>query len=43
MNIAQYTLAKRTIAWMFTLLVLLGGYISYEKLGRFEDPEFVIR
>lgn len=43
MNIAQYTLAKRTIAWLLACLVLLGGYISYEKLGRFEDPEFVIR
>ncbi len=43
MNIAKQTLAKRTIAWMVVVLVLLGGYISYEKLGRFEDPEFVIR
>lgn len=43
MNIAEQTLAKRTIAWMAAILVLLGGYISYEKLGRFEDPEFVIR
>lgn len=43
MNIAQSTLSKRTIAWLLTCLVLLGGYISYEKLGRFEDPEFVIR
>lgn len=43
MNIAEQTLAKRTIAWMVVVLVLLGGYISYEKLGRFEDPEFVIR
>ncbi|MDY7219134.1 efflux RND transporter permease subunit [Denitrificimonas sp. JX-1] len=43
MNIAEQTLAKRTIAWMVTILVLLGGYISYEKLGRYEDPEFVIR
>ncbi|NLO54787.1 MAG: efflux RND transporter permease subunit [Gammaproteobacteria bacterium] len=43
MNIAEQTLAKRTIAWMLTALVLLGGYLSYEKLGRFEDPEFVIR
>jgi len=42
-NIAEKTLAKRTIAWMVCVLVLLGGYISYEKLGRFEDPEFVIR
>lgn len=43
MNIAEQTLAKRTIAWLTCVLLLLGGYISYQKLGRFEDPEFVIR
>lgn len=43
MNIASYTLNKSTIAWVVTLLVLAGGYLSYTQLGRFEDPEFVIR
>lgn len=43
MNIAQYSIAKRTSVWVLVALMLLGGYISYLKLGRFEDPEFVIR
>ncbi|WP_162063142.1 efflux RND transporter permease subunit [Vibrio taketomensis] len=43
MNIARYTIAKRTSVWVLIGLILLGGYISYLKLGRFEDPEFVIR
>ena len=43
MNIARYTLAKRTSVWVLIGLILLGGYISYLKLGRFEDPEFIIR
>ncbi|WEM44097.1 efflux RND transporter permease subunit (plasmid) [Photobacterium sp. DA100] len=43
MNIASYTLAKRTSVWVLIGLILLGGYISYLKLGRFEDPEFIIR
>ena len=43
MNIARYTIAKRTSVWVMIALILLGGYISYLKLGRFEDPEFVIR
>lgn len=42
-NIAEQTLAKGTIAWLACVLLLVGGYISYQKLGRFEDPEFVIR
>ncbi|BBM67035.1 multidrug transporter AcrB [Vibrio alfacsensis] len=43
MDIARYTIAKRTSVWVLIALTLLGGYISYLKLGRFEDPEFVIR
>ncbi len=43
MDIARYTIAKRTSVWVLMLLTLVGGYISYLKLGRFEDPEFVIR
>ena len=43
MNIAAATLDKRTIAWLGCLLLLIGGWISYQGLGRFEDPEFVIR
>lgn len=43
MNLAEYTLRKATIAWVATFLVLFGGYYSYQNLGRFEDPEFIIR
>ncbi|MEC4724081.1 efflux RND transporter permease subunit [Shewanella sp. D64] len=43
MDIARYTIAKRTSVWVLIVMILLGGYISYLKLGRFEDPEFVIR
>ncbi|MBD1388227.1 efflux RND transporter permease subunit [Neiella sp. HB171785] len=43
MNIAQYTITKRTSVWVLITLILLGGYLSYQQLGRFEDPEFVIR
>jgi multidrug efflux pump subunit AcrB len=43
MNFAEYTLRKETIAWLSCILILAGGYIAYQELGRFEDPEFVIR
>ncbi|MBV0932910.1 efflux RND transporter permease subunit [Marinobacterium weihaiense] len=43
MDIARYAIAKRTSLWVIVLLLLLGGYISYGKLARFEDPEFIIR
>src|SRR6056297_2954723 len=43
MNLAEYTLRKRTIAWVLCTLLLAGGYLSYQSLARFEDPEFIIR
>ncbi|MGL6121557.1 MAG: efflux RND transporter permease subunit, partial [Shewanella sp.] len=43
MDIARYSIAKRTSVWVIIFLLLLGGYLSYQQLGRFEDPEFVIR
>lgn len=43
MNIAEYTIRKSVVAWLLVVLLLAGGVIAYGKLGRFEDPEFVIR
>jgi len=43
MNIAGYAIQKRTSLWVIILLILLGGYLSYLNIARFEDPEFTIR
>ena len=43
MNFAGYAIQKRTSVWVIIFLILLGGYLSYTNLGRFEDPEFTIR
>lgn len=43
MNIAAYSIKKRNSLWVMIFLLLIGGFISYKGLGRFEDPEFIIR
>jgi multidrug efflux pump subunit AcrB len=43
MNLAEFTLRRRAIAWVFCTLLLAGGYLCYQGLARFEDPEFIIR
>lgn len=43
MNFAQFAIDKRVISALATLLILIGGYVAYNLLPRFEDPEFVIR
>ena len=43
MNIAEYSIRKKTVTLVLTLIILFGGYYSYTGLGRFEDPEFTIK
>ncbi|WP_086934400.1 efflux RND transporter permease subunit [Agarilytica rhodophyticola] len=43
MSIAEYAITKKTISWMITLLLLIGGIVSFNDLGRLEDPAFTIK
>jgi multidrug efflux pump subunit AcrB len=43
MNIAEIAIKNKTITLVFTFLIIGGGIMSYEKLGRLEDPEFTIK
>jgi multidrug efflux pump subunit AcrB len=43
MNIAEYSIRKKTVTLTFTVVVIIAGLISYLKLPRLEDPEFTIK
>ncbi|MEM1059618.1 MAG: efflux RND transporter permease subunit [Verrucomicrobiota bacterium] len=43
MNLAELSIKHRTISWVMTVMLLVGGYFSYTGLGRLEDPEFTIK
>ena len=43
MNIAEYSIRKKTVTLTVTAVVVIGGIISYFKLPRLEDPEFTIK
>jgi len=43
MDIAKLSIDRKVISGMFTMLLLIGGIISYNSLGRLEDPEFTIK
>lgn len=43
MSIAEYFIKNKVISWMFTLILLIGGTISYFGLGQLEDPKFTIK
>ena len=43
MNIAGYAIRYNVVTLTLCVLLILGGVISYFKMGRLEDPEFTIK
>ena len=39
----EYFLKNRIVTLVLTLLIALGGVLSYFKLGKLEDPEFKVK
>ncbi len=43
MNIAEFTIKNTVLSVIVILLTIMGGWIAYQNMARFEDPEFTIR
>ncbi|QDR82947.1 efflux RND transporter permease subunit [Sporomusa termitida] len=43
LNLTEWALNHKQLVYFFVLLVFVAGIFSYQKLGRMEDPDFVIR
>lgn len=43
MNIAEFSIRKRTITLVISILLLGAGIYSFTQLGQLEDPEFTIK
>ena len=43
MNIAEYSIRHKVVSWLFTVILLVGGVISFTRLGQLEDPEFTLK
>lgn len=43
MKFAEFSIGNRAATWMLILVILLGGWLSYDKLGRLEDPEYTVK
>ena len=43
MNPAVFALEKRTIIYVMLVLLFVGGALSYQNIGRLEDPTFTIK
>ncbi len=42
-NLSEWALGHRSFVWFLMLLVVLAGALSYQRLGREEDPAFTIK
>ena len=43
MNLAEWSIRKSLLTWVFIILTLVIGWSSFNKLSRLEDPEFTIK
>ncbi len=43
MNLAEYAIKKKTVSLVLTVMLVLGGIITFTKIGMLEDPEFTIK
>lgn len=43
LNLTEWGLQHKQLVYFFMFLVFVAGIFSYQKLGRMEDPDFVIR
>lgn len=43
MNIAERAIQQKTVSWMVIILLVAGGILSFQSLGRLEDPNFTIK
>ena len=42
-NLTEWALKHKQLVYFFVFLVFTAGIFSYQRLGRMEDPDFVIR
>ncbi|UWN50354.1 Multidrug resistance protein MdtF [Alcanivorax sp. ALC70] len=43
MGIAEYAVRHRVVSWLFAVVLLVGGLVSFTRLGQLEDPEFTLK
>lgn len=43
MNLAEISIQRPVVTLVITVLLVVGGALAYQQLGRLEDPEFTIK
>lgn len=43
MNIGEYSVRNRVVSWLLVVILVGGGIIAFERMGKLEDPAFTIK
>ena len=43
MNFGEISVRNDRVVFFIMLLVIVGGLMAYQRMGRLEDPEFTIK
>jgi multidrug efflux pump subunit AcrB len=43
MNIGEYSVRTPVISWLLVIILAAGGLLSFDKMGKLEDPAFTIK
>ncbi len=43
MNIGEYSVRTPVISWLLVVILVAGGLLSFDKMGKLEDPAFTIK
>jgi len=43
MNIGEYSVVRQVISWLLVVILIGGGLIAFDRMGKLEDPAFTIK
>jgi multidrug efflux pump subunit AcrB len=43
MNIGEFAVESKVISWLLVVIMVGGGLLAYQKMGKLEDPPFTIK
>ncbi len=43
MNIGEFSVENKVISWLLVVIMVGGGLMAYQKMGKLEDPPFTIK
>jgi multidrug efflux pump subunit AcrB len=43
MNIGEYSVNNKVVSWLLVIILVGGGFLGFESMGKLEDPAFTIK